>query len=92
MDKSFRSTSNAASNVASNMAKKKAQKQGHSAYDDKRLAAAMASFNLNYGRDETKLEKWQKLCDDCGIERGGSIKKCKSVSLVRPAQISHDTS
>lgn len=62
------------------MTKTKAQKLRNSAREDERLAAAMATFTLSYGRDETKLEKWQKLCDDCGVERGGSITKCKAVS------------
>ena len=40
----------------------------------------MQAFSLTYGRDDQKLEKWQLLCDDCGVESSSSIKKCKAVS------------
>ena len=64
------------------MTKSKAHKWLNRARNDERLITAMAAFDLNYGRDETKLEKWQQLCADCGIERGASIKRCKTVSLT----------
>ncbi|RMX83390.1 hypothetical protein D0869_05342 [Hortaea werneckii] len=38
----------------------------------------MQRFSLTYGRDDQKLEKWQLLCDDCGVESGSSIRKCKA--------------
>ena len=63
------------------MTKTRAQRQRRSNRADEQLAAAMASFSLNYGRDETKLEKWQLLCDDCGVGRVGSITKCKTVNM-----------
>lgn len=62
------------------MTQTRARKEKLARDTDERLAAAMASFNLHYGRDETKLEKWKLLCDDCGVQRGGSITKCKTVS------------
>ena len=62
------------------MSKTKAQKQAQRAREDaKKLTAAMAAFTLHYGKDETKLEKWQQLCYDCGLPSGPSIKKCKAV-------------
>jgi hypothetical protein len=37
-------------------------------------------FEVYYGADATKLEKWQELCKDVGIEPiPPSIKKCKKV-------------
>jgi len=44
------------------------------------LEGAMQSFSLAYGRDDQKLEKWQLLCEDCGVESGDSITKCKAAS------------
>ncbi|EMC91996.1 hypothetical protein BAUCODRAFT_152335 [Baudoinia panamericana UAMH 10762] len=38
----------------------------------------MATFSLEYGRDETNLGGWQRLCDDCGVQRRASIKQCKA--------------
>ena len=61
------------------MTKSKSQKQrGHATSSDQ-LTVAMASSNLNYGRDETEVEKWQMLCEDCGVDRGRSIRACKKV-------------
>ncbi len=37
-------------------------------------------FDMNYGDDESKLEGWQRLCADCGVKIGPSIKQCKRVS------------
>ena len=65
------------------MTKTKAEKRRDHAHQDEQLAAAMATFTLNYGRDETKLEKWQQLCDDCGLDRGRSITVCKAVCSPR---------
>jgi len=62
------------------MTKTKAQKLRRAAWEDERLVSAMATFTLNYGQDDTKLEKWQQLCTDCGLEQGLSITKCKLVS------------
>ncbi|RMY32130.1 hypothetical protein D0865_14812 [Hortaea werneckii] len=42
------------------------------------LERAMQTFSLTYGRDDQKLEKWQLLCRDCGVESSSSIKKCKA--------------
>ena len=61
------------------MTKTKTQKKRNRAREDERLATAMEAFTLNYGRDETKLETWQLLCEDCGLERGRSITMCKAV-------------
>lgn len=44
------------------------------------LEGAMLKFSLTYGRDEERLEKWQLLCEDCGLESGKSITKCKAGS------------
>lgn len=44
------------------------------------LEGAMQKFSLTYGQDDQKLEKWRLLCEDCGVESGSSIKKCKTVS------------
>ncbi|KAK3722182.1 hypothetical protein LTR37_002615 [Vermiconidia calcicola] len=35
-------------------------------------------FDTTYGRDVTKLEKWQLLCQDLGVDAGPSINKCKT--------------
>ena len=54
---------------------------------DNRLAeleGAMQRFSLTYGNDAQRLEKWQLLCDDCGVESGSSIKKCKAVGSGAP--------
>ncbi|KAI6841065.1 hypothetical protein KC332_g1136 [Hortaea werneckii] len=51
------------------MAKKKSKAQ--------RNTAALAHFNMNYGVDETKLQGWQRLCEDVGIAPEDSIKQCK---------------
>ena len=48
------------------------------------LEGAMQRFSLTYGRDDQKLEKWQILCDDCGVEGGSSIRKCKAVGSDAP--------
>ncbi|RMX77840.1 hypothetical protein D0869_09565 [Hortaea werneckii] len=42
------------------------------------LERAMQTFSLTYGRDDRKLEKWQLLCRDCGVESSSNIKKCKA--------------
>ena len=57
-------------------AKRRADKERRMA----ELERAMQAFSLTYGRDDQKLEKWQLLCDDCGVESSSSIKKCKAVS------------
>ena len=67
-------------------------KAKQSAGKDGRLAeleGAMQKFSLIYGRDDQKLEKWQLLCDDCGVESGTSIKKCKAVSSGAPLSVLH---
>lgn len=51
------------------------------------LEGAMQRFSLTYGRDDQKLEKWQLLCDDCGVESGSSIRKCKAVGSGAPLNI-----
>jgi len=61
------------------MVKPKAQKGREIASADEELATAMESFSLSYGQDESKLDKWQLLCEDCGVTRGTSITKCKAV-------------
>ncbi|KAF2158960.1 hypothetical protein M409DRAFT_71373 [Zasmidium cellare ATCC 36951] len=38
----------------------------------------MATFQIHYGREETRLEKWHQLCNDCGVQPASSITKCKS--------------
>lgn len=65
------------------MTRTKGERRSNRAEDIERLNAALAAFDLNYGRDETKLEKWQQLCVDCGLEHGRSVKKCKAVRLLR---------
>ena len=61
------------------MTKSKAQKRQTKAGEDEQLASAMKVFTINYGRDETKLDKWQLRCEDCGLEQGRSITACKAV-------------
>lgn len=51
------------------------------------LEGAMQRFSLTYGRDDQKLEKWQLLCDDCAVESGSGIRKCKAVSSGAPLNI-----
>ncbi|KAI7546662.1 hypothetical protein KC331_g5482 [Hortaea werneckii] len=51
------------------MAKKKTKAQ--------RNAAALLHFNMNYGADETKLQGWQRLCEDVGIPPRDSVTQCK---------------
>ncbi|KAI7280443.1 hypothetical protein KC345_g4758 [Hortaea werneckii] len=51
------------------MAKKKSKAQ--------RNAAAVQHSNMNYGADETKLQGWQRLCQDVGIAPEDSITQCK---------------
>ncbi|RMY49637.1 hypothetical protein D0865_07367 [Hortaea werneckii] len=58
-------------------AKRRANKESRIA----ELERAMQAFSLTYGRDDQKLEKWQLLCDDCGVESSSSIKKCSSNSI-----------
>lgn len=36
-------------------------------------------FDMNYGVDETRLDGWKRLCDDCGVNEGPSITQCKRV-------------
>ncbi|KAJ8610793.1 hypothetical protein MRB53_038344 [Persea americana] len=63
----------------------KSKKRGPNQNHDKnveRLTNALEVFTLHYGCNETKLHKWQALCDDCGVARGGSIRKCKIVSMA----------
>lgn len=51
----------------------------------RKLTAAMAHlavvdhFDTNYGRNESKLDSWQSLCRDLGVEVGTSITQCKKV-------------
>ncbi|KAK3704407.1 hypothetical protein LTR37_013830 [Vermiconidia calcicola] len=45
---------------------------------DRRNANIVNHFDTNYGRDDTKLEIWQKLCEDLGFEVGSSVSECKS--------------
>ena len=61
--------------TAKSMARTKAQKAKAN------LSKALAEFHLHYGKDETNLEKWQQLCDDCAVIPADSITKCKKVSL-----------
>ncbi|KAM0714908.1 hypothetical protein Q7P37_009373 [Cladosporium fusiforme] len=39
--------------------------------------AMLDEFGMNYGVDETKLDGWKRLCNDCGVQQGPSITKCK---------------
>lgn len=71
------------------MTGKRVRRQRRSDHPEERLAAAMAAFSLNYGRDDTKLGQWQLLCDDCGVSRGSSITRCKAVSLTFCARCIH---
>lgn len=41
--------------------------------------AILREFNTTYGVDESKLEGWQRLCEDCDVEPGPSITQCKKV-------------
>ena len=54
-----------------------------------KLERAMQAFSLTYGRDDQELEKWQLLCDDCGVESSSSIKKCKAVGSGAPLDKLH---
>ncbi|EME43789.1 hypothetical protein DOTSEDRAFT_71580 [Dothistroma septosporum NZE10] len=38
----------------------------------------MATFQIHYGGDENRLDKWHQLCNDCGVRPAPSINKCKS--------------
>lgn len=64
------------------MTKKKGRKGLPIGDDVGKLSNALAAFGLHYGQDDTKLDKWQALCSDCGIEHGPSIKKCKRVGFA----------
>lgn len=41
--------------------------------------AMLNEFDMNYGVDETRLDGWKRLCDDCGVNEGPSIRQCKRV-------------
>ncbi|KAF2858042.1 hypothetical protein K470DRAFT_278819 [Piedraia hortae CBS 480.64] len=43
----------------------------------KMIAMAQSHFKLSYGVDESRLEGWQRLCSDVGIEPANSIRQCK---------------
>ena len=47
-----------------------------------RVAQIMTDFEDFYGRDETKLDKWQRLCRDVGVAEGASITQCKKVPCL----------
>ena len=36
-------------------------------------------FNKHYGKDETKVESWKRLCTAIGVEEGSSVIECKEV-------------
>ncbi|KAF2724868.1 hypothetical protein K431DRAFT_281342 [Polychaeton citri CBS 116435] len=44
-----------------------------------RLTLALKTFTIHYGADESKLDKWQEICMDCGRKPGSSIAKCKKI-------------
>lgn len=44
-------------------------------------------FDMEYGTTGTKLEGWQRLCQDCGVRVGNSITQCKKVRLSSWAEI-----
>ncbi|TKA31813.1 hypothetical protein B0A50_01892 [Salinomyces thailandicus] len=46
----------------------------------KKNALVLQHFDINYGVDETKLQGWQRLCEDVGVAARGSIKQCKKAS------------
>lgn len=39
-------------------------------------------FDSTYGRNETRLDMWQQLCRDVGVEVGTSIANCKKVVRI----------
>ena len=41
--------------------------------------AMLQQFDMDYGSDETRLIRWQRLCTDCGVQIGPSIRQCKRV-------------
>ncbi|KAI6854546.1 hypothetical protein KC338_g8677 [Hortaea werneckii] len=63
------------------MAKKKSKAQ--------RNAAAVQHFNMNYGVDETKLQGWQRLCEDVGIPPQDSVTQCKKALKTTFVNIHH---
>lgn len=44
--------------------------------------AVTAHFDTNYGTNDSKLEAWQQLCRDIGVnDKGTSVTQCKKVRL-----------
>ena len=41
--------------------------------------AVLTQFEHAYGRNDTRLASWQKLCRDVGVNEGTSITQCKKV-------------
>lgn len=62
-----------------------AHRQSHSESHHLKMPAThtqlLSYFNTVYGRDDTKLDKWQHLCRDIGVPEGRSITQCKKVLL-----------
>jgi len=49
-------------------------------YREQRLRAYGAEFERHYGADASRLENWQRLCGEVGVEGvPGSITQCKKV-------------
>ncbi|KAI6901991.1 hypothetical protein KC318_g9270 [Hortaea werneckii] len=63
------------------MAKKKGKAQ--------RNQAAVLHFNVNYGANETKLQGWQRLCEDVGILPQDSVTQCKKALETTYVNIHH---
>ncbi|KAK4560861.1 hypothetical protein LTR86_005441 [Recurvomyces mirabilis] len=54
-------------------AKQKSKKQKR----QELVANVVQHFAINYGEDDTKVQVWQKLCEDMHVEAGVSITQCK---------------
>jgi len=52
---------------------------GKKASNYPRSITTAATFTNRYGKDESQLESWQRLCRDVGVEEGNSITQCKKV-------------
>lgn len=46
------------------------------------VASVVTSFNDSYGRDDSKLAIWQRLCKDLDVQVGSSITQCKKAKLL----------